>query len=469
MSFNKIPSWVWLSIIIILGITLRIYQIGLNPYWHDEVWTIIYSRMSLSGIWHEFLIQEPTPPLYYVITHFAMLIGFNEYSFRIISTVFGVAMIPTVYLVAKEYINKYVGFIAAFLVAINPFTIYYSQEARTYTLMMLLVTCVLYCYIRFTKTKNSRWLAGMAVLSALAVWAQWFSGLAIAIIWIHMLITHVELKKVIATAGLTTVLIAPLIPIFFEHYVTRTHMPKTWGYPGFDSIVAMLMSMSGYTGIGIVIIGIAVILGLYVGWKHNKTFTSLLILGIVIPLIFGWLASYFVPMTPRYLAFIYPFYALAMAPALWGIYTSKILHNTDYTKIAAIVFSIIIVMSGIPFYVPYYTTITKFNWPAAVNVTKEYAQPGDYIIMIPSSIQIPLDYYYSNASAGTYLLPGDSMQEVNSTLIYTDSNVIYLVDIAVASERTAPIWVWFENNTKQVYGDSMGRIYYKHKIFNYTA
>ena len=79
---------------------------------------------------------ETTPPLYFVLIWvWAKAFGTGEVALRSISPLAGVAVVPIAYLCARELLDRRAGLIAAALVAVNPFMIWYSQEARAYMLL----------------------------------------------------------------------------------------------------------------------------------------------------------------------------------------------------------------------------------------------------------------------------------------------------------------------------------------------
>src|SRR6202011_1466619 len=91
----------------------------------------------------------------------------------------GVALIPVIYLLGKELFKQSVGLLAAVLVALNLFQIQYSQEARAYSLVVLLVTNSSLLFVRFLKQQSTTYWIAYVVVSALAVYAHIFAVLVL--------------------------------------------------------------------------------------------------------------------------------------------------------------------------------------------------------------------------------------------------------------------------------------------------
>ena len=69
-----------------------------------------------------------------------LIFGNSEVVLRFIPALLGVLTIPLIYLVGKEFMDRNVGIIAAAAFAFSPFLIFYSQEARAYSMMLFFVT-----------------------------------------------------------------------------------------------------------------------------------------------------------------------------------------------------------------------------------------------------------------------------------------------------------------------------------------
>jgi len=62
-----------------------------------------------------------------------MVFGTTKSAVKLLSVLFGVLAIPMIYVVGRQLFNKGVGLVAAFILALSSFNIYYSQETRMYS------------------------------------------------------------------------------------------------------------------------------------------------------------------------------------------------------------------------------------------------------------------------------------------------------------------------------------------------
>ncbi len=77
------------------------------------------------------------PPLFHVLMNlWISWFGVGETAIRSFALVFGVLSIPLAYWVGRVAYDRLVGLIAATIITFSPFNIWYSQEARMYTMLM---------------------------------------------------------------------------------------------------------------------------------------------------------------------------------------------------------------------------------------------------------------------------------------------------------------------------------------------
>ncbi len=138
----------------ILGIGLLLRLISLNQsLWLDEGINIMAAKsFSLWGILTQYAVADFHPPGWFaVLWVFGKVFGYSEIALRMPSVLFGVITIYLVYLIGKRLVSKKVGLLAALLLSINPLHIYYSQEARMYSLAALAVSLNMLFFINLIK------------------------------------------------------------------------------------------------------------------------------------------------------------------------------------------------------------------------------------------------------------------------------------------------------------------------------
>ncbi|MGD8998451.1 MAG: glycosyltransferase family 39 protein, partial [Anaerolineae bacterium] len=134
--------------ILLLGALLRFYRLDAQSLWNDEGNSARLAERSLDLI-VEGAAGDIHPPGYYLLLHcWRALLGHSEFALRSLSVLAGLALILFTYLLGRRLFAESTALTGAFISAISPFAIYYSQEARMYALLAALSAASTYLTIR---------------------------------------------------------------------------------------------------------------------------------------------------------------------------------------------------------------------------------------------------------------------------------------------------------------------------------
>ena len=108
------------------------------------------------------------------------MVGDGETALRSLSALFGVATVAAIWAAARELVSERAGLAAAALAAVNPFLVWYSQEARAYALLALLCAVSFWLFARaLARPGEGRALAWWALASSLAFATHYFAAFTI--------------------------------------------------------------------------------------------------------------------------------------------------------------------------------------------------------------------------------------------------------------------------------------------------
>ena len=171
------PEQILLVAVVVVGATIRLASLTTQSLWVDEATTVHEMHMSLGALLHTVRVGETTPPLYFLLAWtWAKLFGSGEMGLRLFSAFLGVGLIPLAYACGRELVSRRAGLVTAALVAVNPFMIWYSQEARSYALFAVFAAASFLFCARAWREPTNRSLGWWAVFSALAVLTHFFAG-----------------------------------------------------------------------------------------------------------------------------------------------------------------------------------------------------------------------------------------------------------------------------------------------------
>lgn len=141
-------------IILLLAFLLRYMFIGERYFWGDESSSALISEKNLMTLLYQ-ASHDVHPPLYYVLLHFWMnIFGGSMVAIRLMSVSFGIITVYVAIKVTKLISNNKSALISGWFMAILPIAIQYSQEARMYSLLCMLLLLATYFIIKWLKDSS---------------------------------------------------------------------------------------------------------------------------------------------------------------------------------------------------------------------------------------------------------------------------------------------------------------------------
>jgi len=209
-----------------LGAALRFWRIGHQGFWFDEGNTVLLIHLSPGKMLGLLPQTESTPPLYYCIAWvWARVFGFGEAGVRSLSALAGTLLVPIAYAAAAELYGqrargradviwaRRAGLTAAALCACNPLLIWYSQEARAYSLMVALCGLSLLAWARARAKPTPGRLAAWAIASVLAFATHYYSLVAVVPEALWLLVEHRRRRAVVVSFAVVAAAGAALLPL----------------------------------------------------------------------------------------------------------------------------------------------------------------------------------------------------------------------------------------------------------------
>ncbi|MFZ0387375.1 MAG: glycosyltransferase family 39 protein [Solirubrobacteraceae bacterium] len=210
--------------IVIVGAVARFATLSNQSYWLDEATTVHELGLSFGAMLHSWSSVEADPPLYFLIAWpWSRVFGLGEAGVRSLSAVFGTALIPVLYLAGRELVSRRAGLVAAGLAAINPFLIWYSQDAHEYMLMALLCTASLLFFARCWHRGSRRDLIWWAAFSALTLSTMYFAGLLVFAEGALLVYRRRDRASLLALVSQVIVL-----GVWVPHLIPQLRNPQQW-------------------------------------------------------------------------------------------------------------------------------------------------------------------------------------------------------------------------------------------------
>jgi uncharacterized membrane protein len=408
-TIKKLKQNYLLLSILILTAALRFYHIDFQSIWLDEIHTMIEGnpKMPYKEFYDIMILREQMPHLYFFcVKSFSFIFGHTTFVVRMFSAIAGVLSVYSIYLLGKEIYTKKTGLIAAALLSVNYFHIWYSQEARPYVLLSLFTILSFYrliLFIRSTSYKNAMY---YGLFAALMINTHFFGIFVLASQFVIILYFLFELPKnerkqfflSSIAAGVTTIILwLPSIKIF----LVVAQIKSFWIQPPTTEVYTGLFRE--FFGNAEAIVFIAYLLSIFYflkvfnekkehndSNKQNKTIFSFIIISIwiFITLLIPYVRTYIdIPMIiSRYFMSVLPAAVLILAIAITNI------NNKTIQRIVIISF-IIVSLVDLIIVKDYYKKINKTQYR---EITKNIIEKNKSKAIIVSTWGWHLSYFFTN-------------------------------------------------------------------------
>ena len=173
-----------LGAVIVGAAALRFPTLDTQSFWADEAVTVDLLSRSFGDMLGSIGDSESTPPLYYVVAWlWTQVCGTGEVGLRSLSALLGTALVPVAWALAGRIggagragrLGDRAAIFGALLVATNPLLVWFSQEARAYALLALLVALSLLALMRALETPSRGRLLAWGSIAALALATHYFA------------------------------------------------------------------------------------------------------------------------------------------------------------------------------------------------------------------------------------------------------------------------------------------------------
>jgi mannosyltransferase len=167
-------AWIAIGLLFALALALRLYQLGAQSLWLDELntWWLVHTR-GWGELWQEMWRGESAYPFYHLLLKgWVALAGDGEWALRFPSALAGALAVPVVALAAAELAGRREGspsasffpHPASLVLLASPFAIWYAQEVKTYSLLLLSSALSVWLLLRaMRRDDRASWLAFIAV------------------------------------------------------------------------------------------------------------------------------------------------------------------------------------------------------------------------------------------------------------------------------------------------------------------
>jgi mannosyltransferase len=201
-----------LGLVVAVATALRLFRLGTKSFWLDEATSVVLARVDSHVFMGAIIHRQANMVLYYLLLRGWICLGSSEFAVRFLSMAAGVAAIPAIYLLGARLFGPKAGTLAALLLSVHAFHVRYSQEARAYSLFMLLtIGSCLFFLCSLKQPSRNNWV-GYTLASTLMVYTQVFGVWVLLAQWVSLCFRgrDVRWRQFFYSAAMICFLISPL-------------------------------------------------------------------------------------------------------------------------------------------------------------------------------------------------------------------------------------------------------------------
>lgn len=391
-----------LSLILLLGFSVRFYNIGSESIWTDEGYSLYFSSMSVEEMVDN-LKYDNHPPLYYLLLKaWTTAFGDSETSIRFLSLIFSVITIFLVYRIGEEIYSKKTGLYASFLISIAVFHVKYAQEARSYTLFAMLAAVSFLYFFRLKKDVNKKNIVLYLLSSIFLLYTHTYSLFLLLVQNIVMFLQRKDLKKWLGLQTVLGVLYLPYIFVLVKQTL-KTMSGSSWmKTPGLEQIYYNFFLQAGNYNMLItflLLLGFFITIRYFANKDGKKKFLwddLTLWLWWLLPVIIALIVSYT----------LHPVFQVKyFLPASIALYllVGKAITSMKPRWIRAGLLILIIVFSFniLPWF---YNHPYKEDWRSATQYIDSMMDEEDRVLFYPGFTEYMTYDYYSEENTTTYMV-----------------------------------------------------------------
>lgn len=241
-------SLVAVSGIVLLAAGLRLLHLGSKSLWVDECASLDFAQQPWAEFWKTMWNGEANMLAYYLLLRGWIHLGNSEFVVRALSVIPAVATVWVVYALGKRLFSTRVGLASALLLALNACHVAYSQEARSYALLLLLCALSMLTFvIAIERPTSTNWLLYVFVTVA-AIYAHFFAGLVMLAEWVSLVfLPHslLNLRRLGWSALLIALSITPALWFILRKDVGQIDSIPN---PGLLEMYRLILFLTSYGG-----------------------------------------------------------------------------------------------------------------------------------------------------------------------------------------------------------------------------
>ncbi len=395
------PRVVLFGVLLPLAALVRLLFSGEKSFRLDEAATVAIVRLDWATFLDVVVNQEANMALYYGLLRFWVGLGGSEFVIRSLSVILAVATLPVLYALGTRLFGARVGLVATLLLTLNAMHITYSQKARGYSLLVLLVTLSSLFFLRSIERPSRKNWVGYILASVLGVYAHFFGALVLVGQWVSLV--FLRPRDVPWRGLLWSTLVIGILLLPLGVFVVTQDVGQVEGLtePGLRRFLGVFNALAGGDGklllpVYFIFCSIALLAAArewrsspasFGAWRY-----AVLLTWLFVPIVLARAVSFAKPIfAVRFLSICLPPLALLAAIGL-----SRLRPRWAFVGALAVVVSL--AAGGV---ISYYRSPEWEDWRGAAEHVRSQARSGDATVFYVAKVRVAFENYQARVQGSS--------------------------------------------------------------------
>jgi hypothetical protein len=392
-----------LTALVLAAFALRMYRLAQQPLSWDEGWSIGLSTLGWAEI-NRITALDVHPPLFYDVLRIWLRLGRHEVLMRCLSVFAGVVTVPIGYATARMWTRTAgagerrgpVGTLAATVITLSPFLLYYSQVVRMFSLCAALTLLATYCLLKAMDGGRFSSYVGFVLSATAALYTFYYTAFVLAAALVYALFMRPRRwRALLISAAVTALLYAPWLLYAVPPMLERVGSRTGFALSGTDLLrfladgVFGLVFAYGAGWIAVYTVLLLSVAAVFVAWRERQSIRCLTLplLAVVLSLMAVSIGAKAHMFAARYLISASPFLALLIA---WAI--SVCWRRSKWLGALGL---ILLVASALP-------TVSRYVYQKSYEVSGAFDPEADYRYLQDKTLPNDIVFFNVLSLAGHY-------------------------------------------------------------------
>lgn len=398
-------KFLWsLLLILVLTFVLRVFRLDAQSLWWDEIAPILIARLPFPQWLIPVFQDRGHPPGLYFFLSLWMPSGLDEFYVRFLSVIEGTLSVAILARLGARIGGARVGIIAALLMALSPFYIWYAQESRMYAPLILAAVASSWAFVELIHRPRASVAVGLFFCNVFGLYSHYLFGLFLLTQLLFLVMARGKYPRtlrfvMLATFGAGIVFAPWLIALQLMTIQGRPNLDWIPNAQWFDPLLSLFSVLLGASAdpnfllnwlTPLCALAVAVF-GVVVYGKTRRENVRWLLMWLVVPWFFIFLLSLFVPgrslYVDRYLTPFVPALLLLIALGANALYERKrvLLGALAIVAFLPILFSLLNM-----YWTPRYA---RDDWRSVTTYLHQNANTARDVVLLDLGLMLPFDLY----------------------------------------------------------------------------